>query len=142
MCGVKIESKYDKDLLITILQSFEIHHFIFCLFLSLSLYLSLFSPLCGYLTLYCFNRVILTGCNFIGAIRHHFINQGYIIYIPYFIPYLILGLGALSGLMLDLGLLKISYGDVFHYFQPLREALTLKGPFLIIFLTMQGKANL
>ncbi len=36
-------------------------------------------------------------------------------YYPEFFIIKCLGSGALSGLMLDLGLLKISYGDVFSY---------------------------
>ena len=54
-----------------------------------------------------------------------------------------LGSGALSGLMLDLGLLKIICGSFFSpYFQPLRGVLTLRGPIQIPFLTLWGKANL
>ncbi len=44
--------------------------------------------------------------------------------------------------LLDLGLLKIIRGEYFSYFQPLRGALTLRGPILIAFLTLQDKANL
>ncbi len=50
--------------------------------------------------------------------------------------------GALSGLMLDLGLLKIICEEFFSpYFYPLRVALTLRGPILIHFPTLWGKAN-
>ncbi len=44
--------------------------------------------------------------------------------------------GALSGLMLNLGLLKISLGGVFSYLKPLREALTPRSTILILFLTL------
>ena len=40
-----------------------------------------------------------------------------------------LGSGALSGLMMDLGLLKMIQRGVFSYFQPLRRALTLQDQF-------------
>ncbi len=50
--------------------------------------------------------------------------------------------GAFSGLILDLGLFKISLGVFFTFFQPLRRALTLCDTILILFLTLQGKTNL
>ena len=49
----------------------------------------------------------------------------------------ILDSGALSGLMLDLGLLKISLGGVFFLF-----LAPAGNPILITFLTLRGKANL
>ena len=52
-----------------------------------------------------------------------------------------IGSGALSGLMLDLGLLKIICEEFFSYFQPMRGTLTLRGPILILFITLQNKAN-
>ena len=45
----------------------------------------------------------------------------------------IFGSGALPGLMLDLGLLKISLEGVFSYFYLLRGALTMLGTILIFF---------
>ena len=51
--------------------------------------------------------------------------------------------GALSGLMLDLGLLKIILEEFFSpYFYPTQVALILRGPILIHFLNLQGKASL
>ncbi len=49
--------------------------------------------------------------------------------------------GALSGLMLDLGLLKIILVGVFFLFLAPAGALNLRAPFLISFLALRGKAN-
>ncbi len=53
----------------------------------------------------------------------------------------IFGSDALSGLMLDLRILKIVLGDVISYLV-LRGTLNLRGLILIPFLTLWGKANL
>ncbi len=54
----------------------------------------------------------------------------------------IMGSGAIDSKILNLGVLKISLCAVLSYFYKLWEALTLRGPILIHFSTIRGKANL